>query len=558
MLMRNEHEELKNKFTYDAERLYDALVESTDDYPYVCNMETGVFCYSQKMVEEFNLPGQVIANAAEVWGAKVHELDKKAFLDANREITEGITDSHCVEYRAINRRGEWVWMRCRGHVERDGHGNARLFAGMITNLGKKNKIDPLTGLFNKYEFEARLQELLEASEVPKVTVLKLDIDDFKKINHLYSFDFGDQVIRIVAQKMQSLLPSNGSVYRLDGDEFGIIIRGKKEEADQFYQLLREDFSHQKSFDGKKFYCTLSCGLVSVPEDTATLKDVLRYVECGLEDAKQKGKNRMEYFSSRSLKKSKRSIALTEILRESIENGYQGFSLNYQPIFINDKVLAGAEALARFECEEYGKVPPVEFIPLLEESGLILEAGKWIFRQAAAVCKKWLSFKPDFLMGINISCLQLEDGVQNDFMRETLAELELDPGRIIIEATESYLAENIAKFFEVLRDIHNMGIQVSMDDFGTGYSSLGILKHAPFDIVKIDQTFIKGIRDSAFDQSFIQLVVELCHTIGIKVCIEGVEEEEEYSALNEIELDYLQGYLFGRPVTEEVFEEMFLR
>ena len=136
-------------FTYDTIYLLDALVQSTDDYVYVCNMKTGVFCYPQAMVDEFDLPGRVIANAAAVWGAKVHPNDKQAFLEANQEITDGRADSHCVEYRACNRHGEWVWMRCRGHLERDAGGEPVLFAGIITNLGKKNKVDHLTGVFNK-------------------------------------------------------------------------------------------------------------------------------------------------------------------------------------------------------------------------------------------------------------------------------------------------------------------------------------------------------------------------------------------------------------------------
>ena len=140
-------------FTYDTIYLLDALVQSTDDYVYVCNMKTGVFCYPQAMVDEFDLPGRVIANAAAVWGAKVHPNDKQAFLEANQEITDGRADSHCVEYRACNRHGEWVWMRCRGHLERDAGGEPVLFAGIITNLGKKNKVEHLTGVFNKFEFE---------------------------------------------------------------------------------------------------------------------------------------------------------------------------------------------------------------------------------------------------------------------------------------------------------------------------------------------------------------------------------------------------------------------
>ena len=148
-------------FTYNQEYLYDALVQSTDDYIYVCNMQTGTFQYTPAMVEEFGLPGEIVQNAAAVWGAKIQEHDKQAFLESNQEITDNRTNHHCVEYRAQNRKGEWIWLRCRGYLERDEKGEPRLFAGFITNLGKKNKIDHVTGLFNKFEFEETVTHLLQ-------------------------------------------------------------------------------------------------------------------------------------------------------------------------------------------------------------------------------------------------------------------------------------------------------------------------------------------------------------------------------------------------------------
>lgn len=158
------------------------------------------------MVDEFDLPGRVIANAAAVWGAKVHPNDKQAFLEANQEITDGRADSHCVEYRACNRHGEWVWMRCRGHLERDAGGEPVLFAGIITNLGKKNKVEHLTGVFNKFEFEHEVRRLLDAQPREGVCVLLFGIDGLKRINGLYNRLFGDEVIRIVCQKLQTLAP----------------------------------------------------------------------------------------------------------------------------------------------------------------------------------------------------------------------------------------------------------------------------------------------------------------------------------------------------------------
>lgn len=193
-------------FDYDKEHLYDALIKSTDDYIYVCNMKTNTFRYPPAMVEEFGLPAEIISNAAVVWGAKVHEQDRQAFLESNQEIADGRTDCHSVEYRAKNRHGEWVWLRCRGHLERDEQGRPQLFAGMITNLGRHNKVDHLTGLMNKFAFETEVQRLLETAPEQPLGLMMLGLDEFRHINDLYDRLFGDEVIRIISQKMQTMLP----------------------------------------------------------------------------------------------------------------------------------------------------------------------------------------------------------------------------------------------------------------------------------------------------------------------------------------------------------------
>lgn len=545
-------------FTYDTSLLYDALTQSTDDYIYLCNMKTGVFRYPQRMAEDFALPGEIVADAMTVWGAKVHEHDKEAFLEANQEIMEGRSESHCVEYRAQNRNGEWVWLRCRGHLERDADGEPSLFAGIITNLGKKNKIDPLTGLFNKFVFQDEAQRLLQNAGFSPLAIMIFGIDDLKHVNNLYDRVFGDEVIRIVSQRIQSLLPPNAQVFRLDGDEFGVMIRsGDKSVAQSFFYAVRESFSMQQSYEGRKFSCTLSCGCVFAPKDGSDYQQLLKYANYAFDYAKHSGKNRVAYFSADILARMERRLELTELLRESIENGYAGFEVHFQPVFSVARKLVGAEALTRWSCKAYGRVSPEEFIGLLEEGGLIAQAGRWIFRQAVRQCRSFLKLKSDFTLSINLSCLQLEEPGLVDFIRDTLAESEVPPECIILELTESYLAANLTRLTSLLGEFHALGIRVAMDDFGTGYSSLSLLKQAPIDIAKIDRAFVQGIQKSDFDRSLIRMVVELCHIVGIHVCLEGVETEEEYEITAPTHIDYLQGFLLGRPCSGDEFEARFL-
>ena len=543
-------------FHYDHRLLYDALIQSTDDYLYVCDMKTGTFRYPQAMVEEFGLPGQVVENAAAVWGAKVHEHDKAAFLEANQDIADGRTDSHCVEYRAQNRKGEWLWMRCRGHLERDENGEPSLFAGFITNLGRKNQVDQLTGLSNRLTFEEECLRLLEAGDV---TLMIFDIDELNRVNGLYDRSFGDAVIRIVSQRIRSLLPPSAQVFRLDGDEFGVLFRGAAEGAAKtLFRSVQDAFAAQQTYEGKKFFCTLSCGCAVGRGGETDYLGLVKRAHCALDCAKRGGKDRLEVFTPELLGPAERELELVELLRESVEQGFTGFRVYCQPVFLPDRSLLGAEALVRWSCGKYGDVPPGDFIPLAEESGLIGRLGRWVYREALGQCALFLRDKPDFWISVNLSLRQLEEPDLPDYLLDTAAACGVDPSQIVLELTESCLAANAERLSGLLEQLRRGGFRIAMDDFGTGYSSLGLLKTAPIDIVKLDQMFVRGIRESAFDRAFIRLTAELCRTVGIQVCLEGVETEEAYAVAASLGVDYLQGFLLGRPCGPREFAEKFLK
>ena len=545
-------------FEYAQERLYDALIQSTDDYIYICNMKTGIFKYSANMVEEFNLPQQVIENAAAVWGAKVHPEDKAAFLESNQEIADGRATAHCVEYRAQNREGEWVWVRCRGHLELDQNDEPLLFAGFITNLGKKNKIDNLTGLFNKLEFREQVERLV--AEKHPFSVMLLGIDDLKHINDLYNRTFGDEVIRVVSQRIQSLLPSGSTIYRLDGDVFGLISRDARvEDMAAIFRAVYQSFEGQQTLVGKKYYCTLSGGCLFYPDNANSYEDIIKYANYCMEFSKKNGKKRCTYYSQDILDERAHALAMVELLRESVENQFRGFRLVYQPLVCarTGKII-GAEALARWECKELGQVSPMEFIPLLESTGLIVEVGKWILKKALDTAKKWVLQDPDFIIDVNLSYIQI---LEEDFLSNLctiMEEAEFQAHNLVLELTENYFVKVNEGIRAIFREIRDMGIRIAMDDFGTGYSTLGLLKEAPADVVKIDKTFVRDIGSGSFDATFIRFVVELCHNVGIIVCLEGVESKEIYDIVTPMGLDLIQGYLFDKPMEEEDFTDKYFK
>lgn len=545
---------MKEKFfDFNGKLFYDSLIHSTDDYIYMCYWPKNIFLFPQNMVEEFNLPSQVVENADDVWGGLIHKDDRNTFFQSIEDIRKGGTNVHNVEYRAKNRHGEWVWLRCRGYLQHDENGEPTLFAGIMTNLGKKDKIDHITGLFNKFEFENQLKLLLSRPNCSG-SVLILGLDNFKHINELYNREFGDEVLRIIGQKISTLLPNNANVYRLDGDEFGIIIdNADKEQTLDIYKRIQKDFQHQQIFDNKKYYCSVSGGCSMFPQDGTDFNLILKNAEYSLAFSKIKNKNQLNFYNNEIMVKRARILEITSLIRDSVEHDFEGFEVYYQPqVDAQTRKLKGAEALLRWKSDKYGNISPEEFIPILEQTGLIKPVGEWVFIQAVCTCKEWLIRYPDFIMNVNLSYFQLDGFIS--FLKNTLNKYELDPSHIVIELTETYIVATGLK--ETFDQIRELGVKIAMDDFGTGYSSLQVLKVSPTDIVKIDRSFVKDILHSKFDATFIKSIVELCHNVQIEICLEGVETEEEYNAVSNMELDLIQGYLFGRPKPKSDFCEQY--
>jgi len=415
----------------------------------------------------------------------------------------------------------------------------------------------MTGLYNKYEFEGDIKKyLVDHMEVDTIGIMILDLDSFKNINDLYDRSFGDEVLRITAQKVSSILPVNAKLYRLDGGEFRVMCMGCGEEAGrEIFTKIQQVFHKQQEYSGRKYYCTISAGYTTYPKDGVNYLELLKCANYSLEHSKLMGKNRMTVFSKDILCRRERRLGLGGILRGSLDRGFAGFSIHYQPqVDTQTGSLQGAEALARWHCSKYGDISPGEFIPLLEQSGMIMNMGRWIFCHAAAQCREWCRYMPDFQMSINLSYMQLSEDDVISYIEDTLKELGLPPSHVVMELTETYLATADEETLRMLNDMKAAGIRVAMDDFGVGYSSLFSLKTIPVDIVKIDRGFVKGITSDLFNATFIRSITELCHDVGKQVCLEGVETGEEYLAVKELGMEYIQGFYFGRPEPPDVFEK----
>ncbi|MDU1911858.1 EAL domain-containing protein [Fusobacterium sp.] len=546
-------------FIYNKDLLYEALVMSTDDFIYICNMKTGRFKYTSAMVEMFNLPSEIIQNPIFIWKNIVHEDDWEKFYQSNMEIGQGQADYHLVEFRAKNRDGEYIWLRCRGHLMRDEVGEPSIFAGIITLLGKQNKIDILTRLLNINEFSKSFEEKIKDYSVETIGMIILGIDEFKQVNEMYDREFGDSVLKMIAQIIQSSLPRNALAYRLDGDQFGILVENTdSHEIQNIYDNIKTKFSCQQLLEKSKIFVTLSAGCSLYPQDGNKYQELYKYTDYSLQYAKKSGKDRIVFFSNDILEYKSRFLEILRHIRESIENGFEGFEVFYQPqVFCKTTNLKGVEALLRWKCEKFGSISPIEFIPILEESGLIIPVGKWILKEAVKTCKEMLEYDKDITVSVNCSFIQfLEENFLND-VKTIIMQEKVPPSNIILELTESCVIKSIETLHGIYSQMKEIGIKTAMDDFGTGYSSLGILKQVPANIVKIDRAFVKDIVKSRFDITFIEFITRICHSVGIKVCLEGIETKEEFELVSNLEIDYIQGYYFGKPQSKNSIFENFL-
>lgn len=545
-------------FTRDVV-LYEALARSTDDYIYMCDMTRNLYYFPQGMVEEFNLPGRVLEDGANIWSELIHERDRQEFMDSMQDMIDGKTAIHYQEYRAKNKEDKWIWLRCRGYLKRDTKGNPLLFAGILSNQGRRGKIDALSGLPNKYEFENEVRRNIAESENGG-TILLLGLDNFKNINNLYGWEVGDRIICESAKKIQEELPDDKQLYRLDGDKFGIyFFREKENEIVSFFSKISALFQKQQECGEYRYFSTISGGYSIFGEEDMTFTAIFKRAEFALECAKADGKNRLSCYDSHTMGGKERRLTLIEHLRESIEADFRGFEVYFQPLVdAKTRKIRSAEALLRWQCSEYGPISPVEFIPLLEQTGLIHSVGRYVLKQAAAVCKEWREVRPDFIINVNLSYVQLQDLTFIPFLEEQIREGKLDPQAIHLELTESCIASEDYALSGVFPKFQKLGFCLEMDDFGTGYSSLEMLKKAPVNVVKIDRVFVKDITESDFDATFISFVVSLCHSVNIKVCLEGIETWEEYQLVNSMGLDYIQGFLFGHPQSKSEFEKAYLQ
>ena len=424
--------------------------------------------------------------------------------------------------------------------------------------------DFLTGLYNRMCFERDLARVVdEAKRTGKRGALMyIDLDDFKHINDGLGHQYGDVLLKMISKAMSSIEGLQGSCYRMGGDEFVAIVR--PEFYDRFESILgdlKEVFAKPFYLKDADYYCTMSMGTVEFPSEGATVTELIQKADIAMYEAKKSGKNRIAHYTDDIDSASGRRLDMEKNMRNATMENYREFEIYYQPI-VNTEIegapCMGAEALVRWN-SKLGFISPAEFIPLAEYLGLIGPIGNFVLAEACKACAKWnREGKPDFGINVNLSVVQLLQPDIVDVVKAALEESMLDPSHLTLEVTESLAINDLDRTKVILVNIKRLGVHLALDDFGTGYSSLNNIRVLPFDVIKVDQNFVKDLAEDTYSQSFIRMIAELADAIDADVCVEGIETEAQFRVLEDMKVKYIQGYYFDKPIAKADFEKKYIR
>lgn len=410
--------------------------------------------------------------------------------------------------------------------------------------------DTLTNLPNKLAFLDYINAVLTSSSADQMhAVYFVDLDNFKTVNDTLGHEYGDTLLIKTAQILSSLVGTDGMLARAGGDEFLIFKEniGSKENAVSFASQIVDFFRNPLDLEGEIVYISLSIGISIYPENALNPNSLIRYSDIAMYKSKDTGKNKYTLFDKKMEEELNRNTLIIEILRNAIDN--KEIYIQYQPLVeLKTNNVVGFEALMRIHNDRLGNIAPNEFIPIAEESGLIIELSRWLLREACRFTKNLIDIgaKPR-PVSVNISSIQINHPGFVSMLSDILKETQLPPQYLELEITESTLVSSIMDATELLHELQKLGVRISLDDFGTGYSSLNYLTKMPINTLKIDKSFIDNICNSSKDAFISEAIIQLAHSLDIKVVAEGVENEEQLILLRKQRCDFVQGYIYSPPL-----------
>ena len=544
-----------------AEDLIELFAPCMDDYLYIIDLQKNTFKISQAAVDRFMMSGNSFDDAVNSFQYFVYKEDRSMIAEDLQCIIEGKEKDHNLYYRWLDKNGMPVWINCRGKVIDDKDGKPHYLIGCVNEIGDTQRADNVSGLLGERELRSYISSHVKDSS--SEYLIHIGIDGFNAINGTLGVDYGNYVLKSVADCINSCLSDNQKLYHIVADEY-MIIDLESHAKDDVMLLQRKICKKIEEFiisEKYKVVFTISTGIIYTKMLLKYYDEYRKIAVFSLKQAKSMGGNGVYFFEKEDYELFLRKEKIKSALRNAVANGFEGFDVYYQPIMDCDSGhMIGAEALMRFSMYQDKKkepVSPVEFIPLLEETGLIIPAGRYVLNKAVSMCHEMRQYIPEFKINVNISYIQM---VKSDIWKDILSSIkqyDLPPECLCAELTESGYTDMTPYFYKLRKKFEEKNIQFVLDDFGTGYSNLHCIVNMKPNYVKLDNNFTAKAMSNARDFELLKKIVEMVHSVNIRICIEGIEKEEWYQKLKEIHVDYLQGYLFGKPCEKNQFLNKFI-
>src|SRR5438067_1341128 len=554
----------------ESEERYALAARGANDGLWDWNLAANAVYFSARWKAMLGFQDNEIGTNPEEWLERIHDADRERVKDEIAAHQKGSTPHFESEHRMLHKDGTFRWMLSRGLAVNGASGVPLRMAGSQTDITEGKVSDPLTGLPNRLLFIDRLGRLIKHAKRRKdylFAVLFLDLDGFKMINDSLGHLMGDQLLLAVATRLEKCLRSSDTVARLGqgftmarlgGDEFTVLLDDLKDagDASRAAERLMKELTSPFMLAGKEVFTSVSIGIALSSPSYEEPEDILRDADTAMYRAKSLGKARFEVFDADMRASVMARLQLETDLRRALER--EEFQNFYQPIvsLVSGRIV-GFEALLRWHHPTRGLVPPSEFIPVAEDTGLIRELGWWNLREACRQMTLWRQqYKNyDLTVSVNLSAKQfLQPNLVNDISK-LLQELKLPPSTLKLEITESTVMADPAEAVEMLQQIKSLGISLAIDDFGTGYSSLSYLHRFPLDTLKIDRSFISGMKEGGEGMEIARTILPMAKNLHLDVIAEGVETAEQLALLQKLQCKYGQGYYFSKPVSADGAEAL---
>lgn len=552
----------------ESEERYRLAVEGANDGLWDLDLITNKAYISPRCKEMIGYEDYEIVNHWDHWNKLIHADDFGIIMNAIQNHLDNKTICYEAETRLKTKSGEYKWILSRGKAQWDESGKAIRLTGSNTDISNRKAIeevnykmayyDELTGLPNRASINNKVTLEIENTmqNDKKLALLYMDLDNFKRVNDTLGHSSGNILLNEIGNRLQGATNDIKNIARLGGDEFALLFPFKDslEEVNAFADKIMNAIYQPVIIAEKELFVTASIGIAIYPEDGKDFAALSKNADTAMYYAKDLGRNRYKFFTQELNDKVVEESELTNRLRYAIIN--KEFKVFYQPqINLKTGKIDGMEALIRWAHPEKGMVPPIKFIPLAEDTGLIIPIGNLVLQEACRQNKLWqdLGYSP-VRVAVNLSAKQFEQEDLVEIINNVLEETGLEPQWLELEITESIVMKNFDFSIRMLNKLRKMGIHISLDDFGTGYSSLNYLKILPIDTLKIDKSFVDNIKLNCKDEIIAKALIELAHNLELEVIAEGVEHIEQLNFLKDQKCDKVQGFLFSKPVMPEEFEK----